>query len=76
MTIMEHFEQAKKDGHEWADKAIKNRKIVLGRNRKDGDDAPDLPMALISAFDWDDTKEGVGYWKNIYESIGGEIPEQ
>jgi len=70
MTITEHFEKAKADGYEWADKAIENRRTVLGRKRKDKAHVPDLQIALMAGFDWK-TTQGVDYWGKIYKSVRG-----
>jgi hypothetical protein len=70
MSITEHFEQAKKDGHEWADKAIQYRKCHLYNQ----DDEPNmgvekLSTAIGTGFVWGKTKEGREFWKKIYEEV-------
>jgi hypothetical protein len=71
MTITEHFEQAKKDGHEWADAAIKYRKYQLYGN-DDKQNCSGLITAILHGFVWSKTKEGKKYWEKIREQLYNE----
>ena len=71
MTITEHFEQAKKDGHEWADAAIKYRKYELYGN-DDKQNCIGLISAISDGFIWAKTKEGKEYWGKIRDKFYNE----
>jgi len=57
------FKKAKKDGHDWADAAIKN---IDGADRIIKESLSD---ALICAFSWSSSKEGFGFWDKIYDDL-------
>jgi hypothetical protein len=63
-TILEWFEEAKANGAEWADAAIKNTNRI-NLNLK----AKTLSQALDSAFEWNYRDEGLFYWFSIYDAI-------
>lgn len=58
-TVLEWFEQAKKEGHPWVDAAIRNSNNLKGKN-------PDLATALAAAFVWKSSPEKDEYWRDIY----------
>lgn len=64
MTILEHFEKAKADGHQWADAAIRNTSDLM-KGRK----VEILHQALTSAFDFELSPEGLNYWLDVYDSL-------
>jgi hypothetical protein len=68
MTMTEHFEKAKADGHEWADKAIEYRKFEL-YGKADKGRALKLSSAISFGFIWEKTKEGKEYWKEIRDQF-------
>lgn len=61
-TIPEWFEQAKADGLEWADAAIKNIEEPSWN-------ANSMYKALEMGFVWMDTAQGFVYWDEIAESL-------
>lgn len=67
MTYREYFEQAKADGHEWADAAIRNTDKELI------DETPTLTSELCDviacAFQWQASREGQKYWERICKSL-------
>lgn len=63
-TVLEWLEQAKADGHEWADEALSN---VL--ERKKSKIYESLPGALLAAFDFENSPQGFRYWSNIYRNL-------
>lgn len=60
--ILEWLEQAKADGYEWADAAIEN--CTYANN-----DAQTLRAAIMYAFKWGETPQGVEFWHDIYKSL-------
>jgi hypothetical protein len=68
MTITEHFEQAKKDGYEWAGKAIAYRKFEL-YGKADKARVLKLSSAIAFGFTWEKTKEGKEYWREIRDQF-------
>ncbi len=67
MTYREIFEQAKADGHEWAEAAIIHTDEGLI------DETPaftsDLCYLINSAFIWFESPEGQKYWEGISKSL-------
>ena len=64
-TVLEWFEQAKKEGHPWVDAAIRNSDNLKGEN-------PDLATALAAAFVWKNSPENDEYWRKIYHKLKNE----
>lgn len=63
-TIREWFLEAKEQGHEWADKALKNSEKQFLSLKKYSAKA-----SLLGAFVWIESPEGQLYWENIYNSL-------
>jgi hypothetical protein len=68
MTITEYFLQAKADGYEWADNALRNRANVLN-GKEDYGSADSLEDALSEGFLWGRTPEGSNYWKSVFRLL-------
>jgi|688.fasta_scaffold195806_2 hypothetical protein len=72
MTIKEFFEQAKSDGHEWADAAIVNMtecpKQFTWTNKVES-----ISGAIFNGFSWRRSKEGFEYWDRIWDENGGRV---
>lgn len=66
-TILEWFEQAKAEGLEWADAAIKNTK-----KHKAARPSESMREAVISAFVWEDSPEGYEFWSEIERDLFGQ----
>lgn len=62
MTILEAFQQAKEEGHYWADKALANLEKEC-----ENDQVEYLWQALTGGFGWNRSKEDWTYWNNIYQ---------
>jgi hypothetical protein len=75
MTITEHFEQAKKDGHEWADAAISNMEKARSGEyewpQEQNDEIIHLSDAIFRAFKWEMTWQGYDFWEKIWIEQGG-----
>jgi len=73
MTYREHFEQAKAEGHEWAEAAISNTDEELI------DETPtftsDLCEVIACAFVWFESPEGQKYWEGICKSLKDSVHE-
>jgi len=69
MTIKEFFEQAKSDGHEWADAAITNM-IECPKEFMGAKEVNSLSGAIFNGFSWRKSKEGFEYWENIWAEHG------
>ena len=65
-TITQWLEEAKQQGYEWADAAIKNYDPGFSR---DGT-ARNLKDAIGRAFHWDASPEGGRYWVGIVDALG------
>lgn len=67
MTYREYFEQAKAEGHEWAEAAIRNTDKELI------DETPALASELCDviacAFLWYASPEGGKYWEGICKKL-------
>ena len=61
-TILQWFEQAKAEGLEWADAAIKNIEYPSWNVNS-------MYKALEMGFVWSDTPQGFSYWCEIAESF-------
>ncbi len=62
MTILEAFQQAKEEGHYWADKALANLE-----KEYENDQVKYWWQALTGGFGWNSSEEGWTYWNNIYQ---------
>lgn len=62
-TVIEWLNEAKEQGHEWADAAIENSSVEPDARRTS------LSAAIHCAFIWDGTKEGTAYWRDIFYSL-------
>lgn len=77
LTILEHFENAKREGLEWAETAFMYRaKDITDEylngvisKPKDLATAETLKRALGAGFFWKYTKEGYAYWCEIYDNL-------
>ena len=58
-TVIEWLEQAKADGRDWADAAIKNTDTPDAVQRS-------LSKALAAAFVWKLSPEGSDYWIKVH----------
>lgn len=67
-TILEWFEEAKSNGAEWADAAIKNTREMSGGKRLKSK-AHFLSYALAWAFIWADSPQKREYWAEIFDKI-------
>ena len=63
-TILEWLNEAKKQGYEWADAAIKNNKNPKAYTNS-------LSEALETAFVWADSPEKRKYWFKIDQGLRG-----
>ena len=63
-TVLEWFNEAKKQGYEWADAAIEN-------NENHEYYANSLSEALETAFVWADSPEKREYWFKIDQGLRG-----
>ena len=66
-TILQWFEQAKAEGLEWADAAIKNTKKNKGERPSES-----MREAVLSAFIWEITPEGHEFWSEIESNLLGQ----
>lgn len=64
-TILAWFEEARSAGHEWADAAIENCHQFRTAELAD----ISLPKALLRAFDWEETAQGVDFWAAVHDSL-------
>ena len=71
MTILEAFQQAKKEGHYWADKALSNLP-----KEYENDQVNSYSQALRCGFNWNSSNEssenrswGWNYWKTIHDYL-------
>ena len=64
-TVLEWLEEAKKQGYEWADAAIRNYdpKFTTIKEKES------LTRALISAFSWQNSPEEHKYWEGVCASL-------
>lgn len=70
MTVLQWLEQAKADGHEWADAAIQN---TLNDDPFTGNsECNSLSSALVKGFFWGLTKQGAKYWSEIRSKISNQ----
>lgn len=67
-TLIEWFEEASALGAEWAEEAILETKRLRGHERLLQKE-PNLKEALLAAFAWYESNEGVEYWRSISRSI-------
>jgi hypothetical protein len=65
-TVMQWLQEAKEQGHPWADAAIAN--CVAPDAEKES-----MHRALLAAFIWDDSIQGNEYWRRIYRELGGRL---
>lgn len=65
-TVMEWLQEAKEQGHPWADAAIANCYTADAQKES-------MDRALLAAFIWDDAPEGSEYWSRIYGELGGHL---
>jgi len=68
MTITEYFLQAKADGYEWADDALRNREKALD-GKPDDESIGSLEEALSAGLLWSETLEGPNHWNNIFNTL-------
>lgn len=65
-TILEWLNEAKQQGYEWADAAIRNyNPDFFGK-----ENVLSLSDALLHAFNWEATPEKDTYWDSVFDSIG------
>lgn len=64
-TILEWLNEAKQQGYEWADAAIRNYNPDFFRKGN----VLSLSDALLHAFNWDVAPEKDGYWESVFDSI-------
>lgn len=64
-TILEWLNEAKQQGHEWADAAIRNYDPDFFRK----ENVLSLSDALLHAFNWKTTPEKDTYWESVFDSI-------
>ena len=64
-TIKQWLEEAKQQGHDWADAAIRN----YYPDYSDDNTSDTLCYALLMAFDWEYSPEGDAFWSEIYEDL-------
>lgn len=65
-TILEWLNEAKQQGYEWADAAIRNYNPDFFRK----ENVLSLSDALLHAFNWKSTPEKDTYWESVFDSIG------
>ena len=65
-TTLEWLQEAKKNGHRWADAALKNYDHAHAAAQPDPDT---LPQAINFAFNWHKSPEKYGYWGEICKSV-------
>lgn len=65
-TIKQWFEQAKEQGYEWADSALKYTEDYDNSGKLMADS---LKNAIDSGFCWEDTEEGEDYWFDIWKTL-------
>lgn len=66
-TALEWLQEAKKNGHPWADAALKNYDHAHASAQPDPDT---LSQAINFAFDWHKPPEGYNYWQDVCRSMG------
>ena len=64
-TILEWLYEAKEQGYEWADAAIRNYDPNFFKKKN----VLSLSDALLHAFNWDAVPEKNGYWESVFDSI-------
>ena len=64
-TILEWLNEAKQQGYEWADAAIRNYNPDFFRK----ENVLSLSDALLHAFNWEETPEKDTYWDHVFDSI-------
>lgn len=69
-TILEWLEEAKQQGYDWADAAIRN----YNPNYAIIKETKTLSAALIKAFSWRKSPEDYPYWNRVYESLKAPLP--
>ena len=69
-TILEWLEEAKEQGAEWADAAIRN----YNPNYAIIKETKTLSAALIKAFSWRKSPEDYLYWNRVYEILTTPLP--
>lgn len=70
-TILEWLEQAKNEGYEWADAAIKYMGEANTRNCQPNTRESSLSDAVDSVR-WDETSEGFNFWESIWATLKNE----
>ena len=69
-SILEWLNEAKQQGYEWADAAIRN----YNSNYAIIKEVETLSSALIKAFSWRKSPEGFPYWNRVFEIITTPLP--
>ena len=64
-TILQWLEEAKQQGYEWADAAIRN----YNSNYAIIKETKTISAALIKAFSWRKSPEGFPYWNMVFEIL-------
>ena len=64
-TILEWLEEAKEQGYEWADAAIRNYNPDFTTIKE----SENLTRAVSNAFFWRDSPEGHAYWEGVSASL-------
>ena len=64
-TILEGLEEAKQQGYDWADAAIKNYDPDFTTIKE----RENLTRAVGNAFSWQDSPEGHAYWEGVSASL-------
>lgn len=64
-TILEWLEEAKQQGYDWVDAAIRNYDPNFFKKKN----VLSLSDALLHAFNWDAVPEKNGYWESVFDSI-------
>lgn len=67
-TILEWLEEAKQHGYDWADAAIRNYDPNFSKDAT----ARSLEDAINSAFVWEESPQGSGYWLGIVDELEGD----
>ena len=65
-TALEWLKEAKKNGHPWADAALKNYDHVHATEQPDPDT---LSQAVNFAFNWFNAPEGYDFWQKVCRSV-------
>lgn len=67
-TIKQWFEEAKGQGYEWAEVALKYTENYA-KEMPEELMAYSLKNAIDSGFCWEDTEEGEDYWFDIWKTL-------